>query len=100
MRRLLYSVLPFPATAMVLNAQAAPSSPPAPAHDLSGVWMMRNPPAIRAFSGATFTKEEPEMTPWAMAKYKEAKSSNGGQYTLDTTNDPVITKCDPPGTPR
>jgi hypothetical protein len=40
------------------------------------------------------------MTPWALAKYKEAKSSNGGQYTLDTTNDPVVTKCDPPGVPR
>ena len=62
--------------------------------------MARNPPAIRAFAGATFTKEEPEMTPWALAKYKEAKSSNGGKYTLDTTNDPVVTKCDPPGVPR
>jgi hypothetical protein len=30
--------------------------------------MIRNPPAMRAFGGATFTKEGPEMTPWAMAK--------------------------------
>ena len=87
----------------VLGAQTASpaaASKPAPKHDLTGVWMARNPPAIRAFAGATFTKEEPEMTPWALAKYKEAKSSNGGQYTLDTTNDPVVTKCDPPGVPR
>jgi hypothetical protein len=105
-RSLIYSVL-APAVALslacVLSAQSAPpaaASKPAPAHDLSGVWMARNPPAIRAFAGATFTKEEPEMTPWALAKYKEAKSSNGGQYTLETTNDPVVTKCDPPGVPR
>src|SRR5258708_39750322 len=81
------------------TAPAAPSAP-APKRDLTGVWMARNPPEIRGFALATFTKEEPEMTPWALAKYKEAKSSNGGQYTLDTTNDPVITKCDPPGVPR
>jgi len=80
-------------------AAKAPSAP-APAHDLTGVWMIRNPQNMRAFSGATFTKEEPEMTPWAMSKYKEAKSSNNGTYTLDTTNDPVLTKCAPPGTPR
>ena len=105
-RRLIYSVL-APAAALslacVLSAQNSPpaaASKPAPVHDLTGVWMARNPPAIRAFAGATFTKEEPEMTPWALAKYKEAKSSNGGQYTLETTNDPVVTKCDPPGVPR
>jgi hypothetical protein len=81
----------------ILCAQTAA---PAPPHDLTGVWMLRNPAPIRSFSGATFTKEEPEMTPWAQAKYKEAKPSNGGKYTLDTTNDPVLTKCDPPGMPR
>src|ERR1700689_51788 len=56
------------------NAPAAKSdAPPAPApvHDLSGVWMMRNP-----------------------------QGSNGGAYTLDQTNDPVLTRCYPPGTPR
>jgi hypothetical protein len=87
----------------VLGAQTAPPaapSKPAPKHDLTGVWMARNPATMREFAGATFTKEEPEMTPWALAKYKEAKSSNGGKYTLDTTNDPVVTKCDPPGVPR
>jgi hypothetical protein len=77
-----------------------PASPPAPAHDLTGVWMLRNPESMRSFAGATFTKEEPELTPWAQAKYKEAKASNGGAYTLATTNDPVLTKCDPPGLPR
>jgi hypothetical protein len=85
--------------ARLLSAQA-PLAPPAPTHDLSGVWMLRNPQSIRSFAGATFTKEEPEMTPWAQAKYKEAKASNNGTYTLQTTNDPVLTKCDPPGLPR
>ena len=55
---------------------------------------------MRAYTGATFTKEGPEMTPWAQAKFKQAKNSNGGEYTLDTTNDPVLTRCSPPGTPR
>jgi hypothetical protein len=85
----------------VLWAQAPPAaSAPAPKRDLSGIWMGRNPQAMRVYSGATFTKEEPELTPWAQAKYKEAKNSNNGVYTLDTTNDPVITHCDPPGVPR
>ena len=88
--------------ANTLYAQQAPVVPtgPAPKRDLSGVWMLRNPPEIRAFAGATFTKEEPELTPWAQAIYKEAKNSNAGIYTLDTTNDPVLTSCAPPGTPR
>ena len=76
-------------------------SAPAPAHDVTGVWMMRNPPGSqRGFTNYTFTKDPPELTPWAEAKYKEAKPSNGGEYTLKTTNDPVLTKCDPPGVPR
>jgi hypothetical protein len=77
-----------------------PHTAPAPVHDLNGVWMLRNPDSMRSFAGATFTKEEPELTPWAQTKYKEAKASNGGVYTLATTNDPVLTKCDPPGLPR
>jgi hypothetical protein len=89
------------ALAGVVCAQTPPAaSAPAPKRDLTGIWMARNPPAMRAYAGATFTKEEPELTPWAQAKYKEAKNSNNGIYTLDTTNDPVITHCDPPGVPR
>ena len=79
----------------ILHAQT-----PAPVHDLTGVWMLRNPQAMRAYTGATFTKEDPEMTPWALEKFKTAKSSNNGKYTLETTNDPVLTRCAPPGTPR
>jgi len=82
------------------GAAKAPPSAPAPKRDLTGVWMIRNPQNMRAFSGATFTKEEPELTPWATEIYKQARSSNNGKYTLDTTNDPVLTHCAPPGTPR
>src|ERR1019366_4812743 len=83
------------------NAPAKGESAPAPVHDLTGVWMMRNPPGSqRGFTNYTFTKDPPELTPWAAAKYKEAKASNGGEFTLKTTNDPVLTKCDPPGVPR
>ena len=89
----------------LLNAQigqpAAKAAVPAPAHDFTGgVWMQRAPEFQRSFYLFTFTKEEPELTPWAQAKYKEAKPSNSGQYTLGTTNDPVLTRCDPPGVPR
>jgi hypothetical protein len=83
------------------NAPAKGESAPAPAHDLTGVWMMRNPPGSqRGFTNYTFTKDPPELTPWGKAKYAEAKPSNGGEFTLYTTNDPVLTKCDPPGVPR
>jgi hypothetical protein len=83
------------------NAAAKVEAAPAPVHDLTGVWMMRNPPGSqRGFTNFTFTKDPPELTPWAEAKFKEAKASNGGEFTLKTTNDPVLTKCDPPGVPR
>lgn len=81
------------------NADKAPSAP-APVHDITGVWMIRNPQPMRSYSGATFTKEPPDMTPWAIAKTKEARPSNNGEYRLDQTNDPVLTHCAPPGTPR
>jgi hypothetical protein len=74
-------------------AAKAPSEPP-PTHDLSGVWN------TVGFLGNAWTREPAPMTPWAAAKFKEVKSSNGGTYTLDQTNDPVITNCFPPGVPR
>ena len=73
---------------------------PAPKHDLTGVWMLRSPPEMRAFTNFTFTKDDPELTELGKQKYAEAKSSNGGKYTLETTNDPVLRRCAPPGTPR
>lgn len=82
-----------------VEKSTAPTGP-APKRDLSGVWMLNEPPALRGLTNYTFTKDGPEMTQWAMDKLKDAKPSNGGKYTLDTTNDPVLTRCDPPGVPR
>ncbi|PYU25860.1 MAG: hypothetical protein DMG32_11355 [Acidobacteria bacterium] len=75
------------------------STAPAPARDLQGVWMRRTPKGAFG-SGATYTKDLPEMTPWGQEKFKEAKDSNGGAYTLDQTKNPVLTRCYPPGVPR
>lgn len=90
------------------SPQAAPKaqkpSEPAPAHDLTGVWMMRNPPGSnRGYTNYTFTDpktDPPALTDWGKQKFAEAKDSNGGNYTLDQTNDPVLTRCYPPGVPR
>ena len=83
---------------------AASTTAAAPVRDLTGVWMMRNPPGSnRGFTNYTYTDPDlasPSLTPWGEEKFKEAKDSNGGTYTLDQTNDPVLTKCYPPGTPR
>ncbi|MGH9679238.1 MAG: hypothetical protein ACRD4Y_04750 [Candidatus Acidiferrales bacterium] len=91
-----------------LRAQMAPKpgaekAPPAPApfHDLSGVWNMHSTPAQRKFINSTYTAEGPEMTEWAKEKYEAAKPSNGPRSNpLTVTDDPVLRKCFPPGTPR
>ena len=108
-RGVIYSVLALAAAlaaSWVLRAQTAPppgrgsgepqtpAAVPAPTRDLTGVWTMRNP------AGTNRRPEPPAPTPWGLKKFKEAKDSNGGSYTLDQTNDPVITKCFPPGVPR
>jgi len=112
---LLLSAVSFVSTSLFAQAQA-PSNPPqqggvapqqmrGPAppvpgpphdpHDLAGVWNAR-----RGYGGNSFGRQGPEMTDWAQQQFKLAKASNGGEFTLETTNDPVIAKCLPPGTPR
>jgi hypothetical protein len=73
---------------------------PAPPRQLGGPWMLRATPENRLFYLFTFSKDGPEMTQWGLDKFKQAKASNTGAYSLDTTNDPVLTRCAPPGTPR
>jgi hypothetical protein len=63
--------------------------------DISGVW--------NAVSGTyqyvAFSKDEPPMTKWGAARYKEARPSQGPNgVKLDETNDRVY-KCGPPGMP-
>ena len=88
------------------------SSQPAPekgkdtnaAANLSGVWTASAPKGapipvlIKYYS--QFGEDEPAMTPWAEAQYKDAKPSFGPKsVTMEETNDPVY-KCFPPGVPR
>ena len=82
-------------------AKSTEPAPPAPPHELSGVWNMHNTPAQRKYLGSTWTAEPPEMTPWAKVKYDATKPSNGPRSnSLTTTDDPVLKNCFPPGTPR
>jgi len=93
-----------PAGRAAAPAAPAAKSKPAPPRDITGTWMMRNPPGSnRGFTNFTYTDpktDPPKLTAWGEAKFKEAKDSNGGTYTLDETNDPVLTRCYPPGVPR
>src|ERR1700757_3709540 len=65
------------------GAPAAPQTPapPAAARDLSGVWMMRNPPGKNGpWTNYTYTdpmKNPPKLTAWGQEQLKLAKDSNG-----------------------
>ncbi len=72
------------------------AGPPHDPHDLNGVWNLRGFGAGGMFPGSP----PPKLTAFGQELFKKAKSSNSGEYTLKETNDPVITRCLPPGTPR
>jgi hypothetical protein len=80
------------------TAAAKTTPPPAAARDLSGVWNQKRVPGLNRAN--SWGKEDPALTPWGEAQFKTTKNSNGGDFTLDETDDPVITKCLPPGVPR
>lgn len=72
---------------------------PAPVRDLSGVWTrIGREGSFR--SGSTWTPEPPKLTDWGRAHFATSKDSNAGGFTLAETNDPVLTRCYPPGVPR
>jgi hypothetical protein len=106
--RLLLPVLFALSCALALAAQEKKMEMPAKAsnasqtQDLSGVWMRDAPPATAMqYWIYKLNLEEPPMSPWGLAKFKEAKSSFGAhEYPIEETNDPVLRKCDPPGVPR
>jgi len=83
------------------GAAAAPSQR-APVRDLTGVWMKRNAPeGVRQFDGATWTPgTPPPLTAWGLEEKKKSRPNNSGEFQLHETNDPVLTKCYPPGVPR
>jgi hypothetical protein len=72
---------------------------PAQIPDLSGVWNRHASPGERSYAGWAFMKDEPPMTPWAEAKYKEAKPTFGPTaVTVAQSNSPDY-NCLPPGVP-
>src|SRR5690348_11445600 len=79
----------------VLGPAPPVPGPPHDPHDLTGVWNAR-----RGYGGNTFGKQGPELTEWGQQQFKMAKPSNGGECTLKETNDPILAKCLPAGTPR
>jgi len=82
-------------------AAAAAPSRPAPARDLTGVWFKRTPQGVTQFDGATWTPGiQPPLTAWGLEQKAKNKPNNSGEFQLHETNDPVLTKCYPPGVPR
>jgi hypothetical protein len=64
-------------------------------HDISGVWSA----TAGVYGYASFSKDDPPMTPWGRAQFNAAKPSQGPQgVKLTETNDRVY-KCSPPGMP-
>jgi hypothetical protein len=72
---------------------------PAPARDLTGVWMRYVPPG-EFNSNNTYTEKPPRLTPWGEQRFASNRDSNAGGFSLAETNDPVLTRCYPPGVPR
>lgn len=70
----------------------ANDSQPADPHDLSGVWGGQ--------SIGNMTKEEPPMTPWALTKYKSAKTNWSNPPVLGAEDNDPILRCEPAGVPR
>ncbi len=85
-------------TGQPTNLQAHEDGP-APVRDLSGVWTRIRPEGVFR-SGSTWTPEPPKLTEWGQAKLATSKDSNAGGFSLGETNDPVLTRCYPPGVPR
>jgi len=72
---------------------------PAPVRDLAGVWT-RIRPEGKFYSNSGWTPEAPALTEWGQERFATAKDSNAGSFSLAETNDPVLTRCYPPGVPR
>jgi hypothetical protein len=88
-----------PPQPVAAQAQATPSVP-----DISGVWTQHPSPGARSYALYALTKDNPPMTPWAEARFKENKPSFGPRAFPDS-NDPVnptngSVGCFPPGVPR
>ncbi len=85
-------------TGTPVNAEPLENGP-APERNLAGVWT-RIVPEGTFRSGSTWTPEPPRLTAWGEERFATAKNSNAGGFSLAETNDPVLTRCYPPGVPR
>ena len=81
------------------NIEQHEAGPP-PVRDLTGVWTRISGPEESFRSGSTWTPEPPVLTEWGQERFATARDSNAGSFSLAETNDPVLTRCYPPGTPR
>jgi hypothetical protein len=70
------------------------SKPAVPAPDLSGVWMAEDAPNALL----TATNEEPPMSAWGQAQFKNAAEQKISQE--GKANSDPYSRCDPPGVPR
>jgi hypothetical protein len=90
---LIHAQMPSQQSPAAKNNVSAPADP----HDLSGMWeFFANIPGQGIY--ATPSKDHPPMTPWAKAKYDEAKPGYGPK-AQGGGNDPIL-KCNPTGIPR
>ena len=75
---------------------------PAPVPDLSGVWMRADKGQRVSFVQSDPSNKKgdnPPMTPWGEAKFKETRPAQGIRAS-ENTNDPTSFVCLPPGVPR
>jgi hypothetical protein len=88
-----HAQMPGPQSSAAKENVASSADP----HDLSGMWeFFANIPGQGIY--ATPSKTPPPMTPWAQAKYAEAKPGYGPKAQAGG-NDPIL-KCYPSGIPR
>jgi len=73
-----------------------PSKPGVPAPDLSGVWMAEDAPNALL----TATNEEPPMTVWAQAQFRNAATAEQKIPADGKSKTDPYSRCDPPGVPR
>jgi len=111
-RAIAWTVWPFlalatamPATAVAQFGTGQPAEieefddGPAPPRDLSGIWM-RVRPEGGFYSNSTWSEEPPKLTDYGQSLFEQSRNSNAGGFSLAETNDPVLTRCYPPGVPR
>ena len=61
----------------------------------------RTPPGMPTFDGSTWTPgTPPPLTALGQEMRAKNKPNNSGEFQLHETNDPVLTRCYPPGVPR